>query len=306
MIGLFLNWFVPFNSLLDPINPIIDFIEQAPRKKPRIEPVKDIAQSIFTPQDSFGAGSNINFGHKKNVTKISYSVSDITPLFYEPPRKPRFLFQFPDYIVGIVPEQFVIDFVRAHDVGYVLIANQSVPVKFSDPYLSVNGQSLSWHDPSDVPLDCCRDTQIFYQAPVVLTKLRELMGNDLDRFTFLTYILTQSPFNDMYKTIAAHIHERYQAIVLNGRGESKDNLLESPRLRSYEINITKKDDKTEYKVTATIAGYFSACSVPPGMELIERRKDKEIGWYCCKIEYDLDAKTAQAQHRFILNTENLH
>lgn len=296
MIDHILNWFVPFHVLIDPQPIAIGFV-----KKPVLNPpqLKAVEESLFTIRDSFGAASKLQIEEKGNHTKIQYDVDDIDPIFAEF-NKNVYQLCFPDFMIAEVPHQFMIDFVRTSDIGE---ASDSIPVHISEPFLSLNGEPITWHNPSDTQYGCSFDPRRAYPAPVLAKTLFNAMGNDLERFSFLTGILTQTPFNDMYKTISAQIHERYGTIMINGRS-GVQNMLESPRFKGYQISVTR-GETPQYRVTAAMAGYFAACAMPPGTEIVERRPEKEIGWYGCKSVYDLDERTAQVQLEFIINMENI-
>jgi len=184
----------------------------------------------------------------------------------------------------------------------VEVGKKKITVQRSEPHLVWNGKELSWHFSKDLPRDSYTSQKDTYAAPLILEKLRKLAGDDEDRFRLLTLVMTQTPWNDMYDTVLAHINRKFDVTMMNGKGESRENLIESPRYRAYRLNVERAENRCI--VTAIIAGNFTGCAVASSLEMVEGFPLNEVGWYRCLISYDLVKMSANAEIQFIAYPEN--
>lgn len=293
-------------ELLKLFFPQTRLIMPPPPKKPTQKKVEEKTQKIafedcFSKWNSFTHATNLKGENKGNWTKIRYDVDNFEPLFNT--NEVCYQIQFRDQTILPVAHQFFIDLNRASDKGgIVCVGKEKVHVQRSEPHLVWNEKDTRWHFESDLPGNSYTDTKIIYRAPLILEKLRKLTGDDAERFRLLTTILTQTPFNDMFGTVQAHIIRQYDATMMNGGGEAPEDFIQRPRYRAYRLDVDPSQNKCI--VTAIIVGKFTGCAVETTPEMIEGFPQNEVGWYRCLTSYDLVTMKAQVEIQYVAYPEN--
>lgn len=251
---------------------------------------------LFTSEDTFGCADDIRTSLRGDRIRIQYAVKNTGRIFVNNPAENYAHFQFPDGRIGLVSKQFLIDQVRCVDqVRVQLKPKLNVTIEISEPRLDINDEAVHWHG---------QNAQNSTAADLLM-KLRDVSNDNMRVFTCLTQLLTQTPLNDMFKVVAAYLHEKYSVIVMNGSNQIRDNILSDPRFRGYKIKTAlNAKGEQQVKVTAIIAGYFSACAIKNSLELVHRKANKDIGWYRCAVTYNLTSMAAFADFQIIAYPEN--
>lgn len=259
--------------------------------------VQEVAfESLFSDTTSYRWAQNLKIEHDENWTRIRYDVANITPLFDFLNESPFYQVRFRDRTVASVCQLFFLDLVRSKDDGLVKVDKKKILVHRSEPHLLWNDQELKWHFEKDEPAD----QRAIFKAPLILEKLRKIAGDDPDRLRLMTFVMTQTSWNDMFSTTLAFINRQFNVTMMNGSGEGREDLIDSPRYRAYRIN-SSGDQCT---ITAIIAGNFTGCALADSLEIVDAFPFNEVGWYRCVSCFNLVTLTSEVELQFVAYPNN--